>query len=638
MKSTTPLNAITHLHQLEWLLQVEYNYEKEQFRINTEAAGVARKVKQGLCWYPLSVGRSYYNSLNQFVVEVSREVSGEMEHEFEYGRTVCFFTQDASEQLHYFNFLAHVSYTDNEFMVVVLPNATLLSELQNAAQLGVQLYFDETSYRTMFNALSATIQAKEGRLATLRDALYGGEPLASRPPYPVRFPWLNASQEAAINSALYAKEVAVIHGPPGTGKTTTLVEAIYETLHRESQVLVCAQSNMAVDWIAEKLSDRGVSVLRLGNPIRVTDKMLACTYEHKFAAHPLYDELWSIRKTIRSIQSQHRKGGNREETHNRITKLKERANELEITINEALFNEARVVASTLIGSAHRLMVGRTFDTLFVDEAAQALEAATWVAMAKAKRVVLAGDHCQLPPTIKCIEAMRGGLDSTLMQQVATRHPEVVSMLTVQYRMNEAIVKFPSHWFYNDQLQAAPEAKYRGILAYDTPIVWYDTAACQCGESYVGESFGRINKGEALLLLAQLENYITKIGIERVLEERIDIGVISPYKNQVRYLRQQLHRTKFFAPLRSVISVNTVDGFQGQERDVIFISLVRANNEGNIGFLSDLRRMNVAITRARMKLVLLGDASTLVRTAFFKQLYSYVEQEGVVIPLADETTD
>lgn len=635
MKPTPILNATNHLQQLERLLQLEYTYEKEQFRQQSEAVGIARKVKQGLCWYPLSVGRSYYNSLNQFVVEVSRSVEIEMEHEFEYGRTVCFFTQNSSGQLHYYNFLAQVSYTDNNRMVISLPHASHLAELQNAAQLGVQLYFDETSYRTMFDALSATMRAKEGRLATLRDRLYGTQPLTCHTPYPVRFPWLNASQEGAVNKVLYAKEVAIIHGPPGTGKTTTLVEAVYETLHRESQVLVCAQSNMAVDWIAEKLTDRGISVLRLGNPTRVNDKMLANTYEHKFAAHPLYDELWSIRKTVRDIQSQHRKGGNREEARNRIAKLKERATELEIAINEALFSEARVVASTLIGSAHRLLMGRHFDTLFVDEAAQALEAATWVAMAKAKRVVLAGDHCQLPPTIKCIEAMRGGLDSTLMQQVATRQPEAVSMLTVQYRMNEAIVRFPSRWFYNDQLQAAPEAKYRGILAYDTPLVWYDTAACQCGESYVGESFGRINKGEALLLLAQLEEYIAKIGIERVLEERIDIGVISPYKNQVRYLRQQLQRTKFFAPLRSLITVNTVDGFQGQERDVIFISMVRANNEGNIGFLSDLRRMNVAITRARMKLVLLGDASTLTRSSFFQQLYTYIEQEGVVIPLTDE---
>lgn len=454
--------------------------------------------------------------------------------------------------------------------------------------------------------------------------------------FPIRFPWLNASQEKAVNEVLAAKDVAIVHGPPGTGKTTTLVEAIYETLHRENQVLVCAQSNMAVDWISEKLVDRGVNVLRIGNPTRVNDKMLSFTYERRFEAHPDYTELWGIRKAIREIQAnlRNRNANQRETDRNRLSKLRYRATELEVKIDMELFDEARVVACTLVGASHRLLETHHFTTLFIDEAAQALEAASWIAIRKAERVILAGDHQQLPPTIKCPEAMHEGLDRTLMQKVAARKPETVSLLTLQYRMNEAIMGFSSAWFYDNQLKAAPEVKHRGILEWDTPLVWTDTTGCEFAEDMQAEGQSRLNRKEAELLLLQLQIYIERIGKERVLEENIDFGIISPYKAQVYYLRRLLKKTSFFKPLRRLLTVHTVDGFQGQERDVILISLVRANEAGKIGFLSDLRRMNVAITRARMKLIILGDASTLSRHAFYRKLYQYVEEKGKVIRLAD----
>ena len=623
-ENTTIQSPILYLQRQYDLLRMEYEYEKEQFKQQTELMGIGRKIKRGMCWYPLNVGRSYYNALNQLVVEVERREDKEIEHLFEYGRPVCFFTQELSGKLNYLNFTATVNYVDEDRMVVILPNADALFALQSKEVLGVQLYFDETSYRLMFEALKQVIAAKNNRLAELRDIFHGSQPASSFSFQPMRFPWLNRTQEEAVNKVLHAKDVAIVHGPPGTGKTTTLVEAIYETLHRENQVLVCAQSNMAVDWISEKLVDRGVSVLRIGNPSRVNDKMLSFTYERRFEAHPDYPQLWSIRKAIRELYSRSRKGAERESVRQKINSLKDRATELEIRINESLFAEARVIACTLVGSANRLLMGQKYGTLFIDEAAQALEPACWIPIRKADRVILAGDHCQLPPTVKCLEALRAGLGDTLMQSIVRNKPGVVSLLKLQYRMNDEIMRFSSDWFYGGMLQSAPEVKYRSILDFDTPIEWVNTEGMDCNEEFVGENYGRINKPEAELSVNQLKEYITRIGRTRFLEERIDVGLISPYKAQVQYLRQLLKRDAFFKPFRPLITVNTVDGFQGQERDVILISLVRANEEGQIGFLNDLRRMNVAITRARMKLIILGDASTLTKHAFYKKLYEYIQ--------------
>lgn len=608
---------------------MEYEYEKEEFKRQTETMGVARKVKRGLCWYPITTGRSYYNSLNQLVLEVSRQEDTDIEHNFEFGRPVCFFRQTADGSISYYHFQGTVSYADDSRMVVAMPGTGAILDLLEADHLGVQLYFDETSYRTMFDALHAVTSAKGNRLAELKEILIGNARPAFRELFPVRFPWLNATQEAAVNRVLCAKDVAIVHGPPGTGKTTTLVEAIYETLHREPQVLVCAQSNTAVDWISEKLVDRGVNVLRIGNPTRVNDKMLSFTYERRFEGHPLYPELWSIRKELRQLGGKARKGNynERESIRSRMSRLRDRATALELQINTALFDSAHVIASTLISSNHRLLNGYRFGTLFIDEGAQALEAACWAAIQKADRVILAGDHQQLPPTIQCCEAARRGLNHTLLEQVALHKPEVVSLLKIQYRMNEALMHFSSEWFYNGLLEAAPEVKHRSILDWDSPITWIDTSEMEFKEEFIGESFGRINKQEADLLIRQLETYIQRIGSERILEERIDIGIISPYKAQVQYLRAKIRSNAALRPFRSLLTVNTVDGFQGQERDVIFISLVRANEKGEIGFLRDLRRMNVAITRAKMKLVILGDAPTLKRHTFYKRLLEYITAQN-----------
>lgn len=613
------------LQQQSAMLQKEYEYEKELYRQQTREAGIPKRIQQGVCWFPVKLGADRYNSLNQLTVEVTRTETEETEHSFEYGRPVCFFRISADRQIRYFNFSAVISYVQDNKMVVVLPGPQVLPELVVTGELGVQLYFDDTSYKTMFAALREVAEAKGNRTARLREVLLGKAPALRRETGPVRFPWLNASQEKAVNQVLCAKEVAVVHGPPGTGKTTTLVEAVYETLHRENQVMVSAQSNTAVDWIAEKLVDRGIPVLRIGNPTRVNDKMLAFTYERRFEAHSDYPELWQIRKTIREMTGRLRKSGreDRERLHNQLTKLRVRATGLEIRIDTELFTEAKVIACTLVGAASRVLERKRFSSLFIDEAAQAIEAACWIAISRADRVILAGDHCQLPPTIKCIEAARGGLGRTLLEKVVLHKPETVSLLKIQYRMHEDIMRFPSRWFYHDELEAAPEVKYRGILDFDTPVSWIDTSELDLQEKAVAEGTGRLNTGEAELLVRELKNYMERIGIRRILEEHIDFGVISPYRAQVHYLRHLLKKEPFFRPCRRLITVHTVDGFQGQERDVIMISLVRANEKGQIGFLRDLRRMNVAITRARMKLLILGEAVTLTRHPFYRELYEYI---------------
>ena len=682
MEQISPIQALL---QQRTLLQLEYYTEKEAFRKLTEQMGMQRKVKRGDAWFPLQVGKSFYNSLNQTAIEVFRTSDQDIEHNFEFGRPVMFFMvkkmgknenqgstalqqpENASDANHkvqnsnlkvqsikYFSFTGTVSYVDGDRMVITVPDSAPLLELQQSTDpIGVQLSFDETSYKLMFEALDRVMKAKNNRLAYLRDLFYSHQKAGRFSFEPMKFPWLNPTQERAVNEVLWAKDVAIVHGPPGTGKTTTLVEAINETLMRESQVLVCAQSNMAVDWISEKLVDRGINVLRIGNPTRVNDKMLGFTYERRFESHPDYPQLWAIRKAIRELRKNRKKGS--ENYHQKMDRLKSRAAEIELRINAELFGEARVIACTLVGSAHHLLEGMKFGTLFIDEAAQALEAACWIPMKRASRVILAGDHCQLPPTVKSIAALRAGLGKTLMERIAENKPEVVTLLKIQYRMNDEIMRFSSDWFYGGKVESAPQIKYRSVLDYDHPITWIDTsneenqitiegedapedsasassaasAANQNSdlnfkEQFVGESFGRINKAEAELTLLTLAEYFTKIGKQRVLEERIDVGIISPYRAQVQYLKKLIKKYEFFKPYRRLISVNTVDGFQGQERDVILISLVRSNDEGQIGFLKDLRRMNVAMTRARMKLIILGNKETMTKHPFYKKLWEYIE--------------
>lgn len=613
------------LMQQRILLEMEHAAEREAFKKLTETMGLQRKVKRGDAWFPITTGKAFYNSLNQYVIEVFRNADEDTDHNFEYGKPLMFFSINGDKP-HYYNISANVSYVDGNRMLVVLPSADSAASLMQVEGLGVQLSFDETSYRAMFDALDRVIKAKNGRLAYLRDLFASKVPAVTFSFSDISLPWLNATQQHAVNEVLRAKDVAIVHGPPGTGKTTTLVEAINETLARESQVLVCAQSNMAVDWISEQLVDRGINVLRIGNPTRVNDKMLGFTYERRFEAHPDYSQLWAIRKAIRELRMQRK--GRTENWHQKMDRLRSRATELEISINADLFGQARVIASTLVGASNKILDGQHYSTLFIDEAAQALEPACWIAIRRANRVILAGDHCQLPPTVKSIAALKAGLGKTLMERIVDSKPEVVTLLDTQYRMNEEIMRFSSSWFYDGKVKAATITAHRGILDYDTPIEWVDDVANDdetVGETFVGETFGRINKVEARQVMELLQAYFEKIGKQRILDESIDVGIISPYRAQVQYLRHLIKKETFFKPFRHLLSVNTVDGFQGQERDVIIVSLVRSNNDGQIGFLRDLRRMNVAMTRARSKLIIIGDHETLAHHEFYKKLYEYIKK-------------
>ena len=619
---------------------MEYEYEKSEFERLSGEQGVMRRVARGQCWFPVRLGRSYYNSLNRFVVEVARdEVADEVDSAFEYGCQVRFFYEALDGKIIYRNFPAMVSFCDGCHMAVVLPSTSALKEIDGVARLGVDLAFDETSFAAMREALDDVASAKGSRLAELRDVLCGFVAPGFRELQPMTFPWLNASQQRAVNKTLCCRDVMVVHGPPGTGKTTTLVEAVYETLRREPQVMVCAQSNAAVDWICGKLIDRGVPVLRVGNPARVDDKVLSATYERQFEAHPDYPELWGVRKAIREVAAGRRRMSRADASalSNRLHNLRRRAVELEVKIQVEIFESARVVASTLVGSDNAVLKGRRFTTLYIDEAGQALEAACWIAIRKADRVIFAGDHCQLPPTVKSVEAERAGLSRSLMESVVDKCRSAVELLTVQYRMNEAIMRFSSDWFYGGRLQAAEEVKCRGILDFDSPVEWLDTSEMDFSEKYVSATGGRVNPDEGEFMLDSLEAYIKRIGEKRVEDENLDFAVISPYKAQVSWLRRNAKKRNVLRRLKGKIAINTIDGFQGQERDVVFISLVRSNDDGKIGFLSDLRRMNVAMTRARMKLVIIGSAATLTRHPFYEKLF-LSQKKGNGVKKVSEISD
>lgn len=633
------MNPAAHLSLLQELVRQEMHFERETYARTLTADSIMGRVQNSDCRYPVAIGESSRNALDQLLLTVRYEVSDdEVENDFEPGKPASLFylTEDGSA-VKELTCQCYVEQAGIGVVTLSVPGTSALQSIRAVAQqhlLGLQLGIDTTSYRVMLDALSEASRSTSERFVHLRNSLLGLEKPAFRQLPRLSFPWLNDSQQDAVQRVVEAQDVAIVHGPPGTGKTTTLVEAIIETLQRETQVMVSAPSNAAVDWISEQLMRRGVQVLRIGNPLRMSDEMLECSYERRYAAHPDYSELWSIRKALR--EGSGTKGRSRERQAH-LAKLRDRATELEIRIHADLFNQARVVSCTLIGSAYHILERRHFSTLFIDEAAQALEPACWAAILKCDRVIFSGDHQQLPPTVRCPEAARNGLDRTLMQRVAKQWSECVSLLTIQYRMHKDIMGFSSRWFYQGQLQAAPAVADRLVSPIDTPLMWIDTSQCQFGEKE-SRTLSRSNSEEARLLIHTLRDYIELIGLERIQNERVDFGIISPYRAQVRLIRKLLKWQKFFRTLRHQISVNSVDGFQGQERDVIVISMVRDNEQGTIGFLHDLRRMNVAITRARMKLIVLGNADTLSRHRFYAELIDYFKSHGDFVTLPPPPTD
>lgn len=643
------MGSIEHLSLLDELLKKEEDYERATYSRSLRVDNISGRVCEADCKYPITINGSGYNALNQLILTISYETDGEeMENDFEPGQPTTFFylSSDGTSIVE----LPHLCFVDSYkegVLQLQLPNKASLASLQAKAEsslIGIRAAIDDTSYRVMHDSLRAVMRSSDEKYVRLRETLIGNIRPRFRQLPPVSVPWLNASQNDAIRKVVAAMDVAVVHGPPGTGKTTTLVEAIFETLQRETQVLVCAPSNAAVDWISEQLSKRGLNVLRIGNPLKMSDEMLACSYERRYADHPDYPELWNIRRTLRDASASKPS----HERQNQLRRLRKRQMELEIKINADLFEQASVVSCTLIGSAYHIMEHRHFGTLFIDEAAQALEPACWTVILKADRVILGGDHNQLPPTVKCVEAARNGLANTLMQHISRNKPECVTLLDIQYRMHRDIMEFPSKWFYHGRLNAAPEVADRQVHIMDTPLTWIDTGSRNAttendeqetvsSASAMNDNGERKNRSgsisnsdEAKLVVHTLRDYVDMIGLERIVNDNVDFGIISPYRAQVRLIRRLLKMQRFYRRIRQQVSVHTVDGFQGQERDVIIISMVRDNDEGQIGFLGDLRRMNVAITRARMKLIIIGNSETLSKHRFYNALFEHFQQHGEVL--------
>lgn len=643
------MGSIEHLSLLDELLKKEEDCERATYSRSLRVDNISGRVCEADCKYPITINGSGYNALNQLILTISYETDGEeLENDFEPGQPATFFylSSDGTSIVE----LPHLCFVDSYkegVLQLQLPNKASLASLQAKADsslIGIRAAIDDTSYRVMHDSLRAAMRSSDEKFVRLRETLIGNIRPRFRQLPTVSVPWLNASQNDAIRKVVAAMDVAIVHGPPGTGKTTTLVEAIFETLQRETQVLVCAPSNAAVDWISEQLSKRGLNVLRIGNPLKMSDEMLACSYERRYADHPDYPELWNIRRTLRDASASKPS----HERQNQLRRLRKRQMELEIKINADLFEQASVVSCTLIGSAYHIMEHRHFGTLFIDEAAQALEPACWTAILKADRVILGGDHNRLPPTVKCVEAARNGLANTLMQHISRNKPECLTLLDIQYRMHRDIMEFPSRWFYHGRLHAAPEVADRQVHIMDTPLTWIDTgsrnATTENDEQETvssasdlngnGERKNRTgsisNSDEAKLVVHTLRDYVDMIGLEHIVNDNVDFGIISPYRAQVRLIRRLLKMQRFYRRIRQQVSVHTVDGFQGQERDVIIISMVRDNDEGQIGFLGDLRRMNVAITRARMKLIVIGNSETLSKHRFYNALFEHFQQHGEVL--------
>jgi len=620
------------------LLQLERQADLEQYRQKVLMRSLSQRVKEGVTWYPVRLLRDYIGTGERVMIEIEKTNSFEQPHAFQSGKVVSLFT-NASGKPEKQHANGVINYVRDNTMTITL-NGEDLPDWISDGSLGVDVMFDEMSYREMEYTLKNVMEAEDSRVAELREILLG-EKMSG---YKLQDTWnlqhetliLNDSQAVALQRINKAADVAFIHGPPGTGKTTTLVEGIRLTVKEERQVLVCAPSNAAIDLLVDKLSLQGLNVLRIGHPARVTEQSLSKTMDAQIAEHPHFSELRSLRKKMEKVRQQagkfKRNFGYAEKQERRLLRdeaktLKADADMLEFYIINDLLNKCEAVCCTLVGSSHPVLRGRKFRSAFIDEAGQALEPACWIPLLKSQRVVFAGDHCQLPPTIKSHEAAIQGLAKTLFEKGIEKHPEAASMLRVQYRMHESIMEFSSRYFYKDQLIAHESVKHALLRPYEQPIEFIDTAGSGNAEKQDPETLSRFNEGEAELLIQQVEKLVESIGSSAWLDEGITMGIITPYSAQVDRLQHLAESSPILEPLHRLISINTVDAFQGQERDVIAISFVRSNEKSEVGFLSDIRRTNVAMTRARKKLIIIGDSATLGSHPFYSGLIEFLQERG-----------
>lgn len=616
------------------LLKQEKEEELAQYQLKMTGNSFVQRRKEGLCWYPVKIEKTSYDAGERLMVRISRPREHVESHMFQSGKPLRLFsnaTNNAEE-----DFVSGVvNYVKDQEMLITI-NSDDLPDWIYRGHLGVHLLFDENSYREMEYAIAHLITTKDTRIQHLKNILLGDAEARFNALYPVAVPELNASQNKALNLVKTAQDVAIIHGPPGTGKTTTLVEVILQVLKEEEQVLVCAPSNTAVDLLVEKLSAKQVEVLRIGNPARVTEEILSKTLDARIAHHTYYKDLKVVRKKaeeFRNLAQKYKRNFGQNEREQRkllyaeADKLRDEADQLSFFISNDIISKAQVIASTLVGANSYALKGRRYKTVFIDEAAQALEPASWIPIIKSERVVFAGDHCQLPPTIKSFEAAKAGLSVTLFEKAIKRNQADV-MLMEQYRMNTSIMNFPSRQFYNSQLIANERVAEWKIFPEDLPLEFIDTAGCGFFEQMDGETHSISNPEEAALLVKHFTAYANQVQALIASEEEVSTGIISPYKAQVSLLQESLIGLEQIPEAISRhMSINTVDSFQGQERDIIYISLARSNEKGEIGFLSDIRRMNVAMTRARKKLVIIGDSATVCSHPFYDKLLDYVNEIG-----------
>lgn len=619
------------------LLKIEWKEDLAQYKKKFLNTSLAEKKKEGITWYPILLKKSKIGMGERLIVEIERlDVSHPSS--FNSGKSISFFTTQEGYQGSENRLNGVINQVKQNTMFVTL-QADELPDWMQGNRLGIDLLFDEASYREMEFALKKLISGENKRVEELRDILLGDAQARVNTKFRKENPALNFSQNQACQKILQARDVAIVHGPPGTGKTTTLLAAIQEAVQSNLSVLVCAPSNAAVDLLVEKLVDNGIETLRLGHPARIEEKILNQTLDAKTAFHASFRDLKKLRKETDQylkLAKQYKRNFGPEERAQRkflydhVSKMRDESRQLEDYIRYDIFQQTQVFACTLVGASSYHLKGLSFDVVFIDEAAQGLEAATWIPILKAKKVVLAGDHFQLPPTIKSQTASKEGLAETLFEKVIQRKQSAAHMLQVQYRMPEPIMGFSNSWFYKGNLIADESTKNHFFVSGENPLEWIDTAGSGFSDQLEAESLSTFNPEEARFACRYLNELILKIGMAQFRQQNWNIGLIAPYGAQVRLLKRLIFETYEFPNLKAfadMITIDTVDGFQGQERDLMLISLVRSNEKGEIGFLSDTRRMNVAITRAKRKLVIVGDTSTLAQHAFFDKLLGYFEENN-----------
>ena len=610
-----------YFKKLQDLLKIERTEDREAYLKQAASTTVSERRSAGLCWYPVAITGTEPSRGDYLNVEIERKSHLDIIHQLRFGSPAVLFSNHDPQNDRVEGVISYQG--GNRLKINIFSEE--LPDWSRDGKLGVELLFDDNSYDEMQSALKQAAALAEDRRIQI---LTGEKQPAFVPVIDTLLPGLNANQQLAVNKILAAQDLAIVHGPPGTGKTTTLVQAI-KLMAKNEQLLVVAPSNTAVDLLSEKLALEGVNVLRIGNPARVSERLMSLTLDSQMASHSYMKESKKLKKQAseyKNMAHKYKRSFGRAERDQRKAlfdeahKIMKEVAKTEQFIIDDLVSKAQVITATLAGANHWTIKQLKFGTVVIDEAGQALEPACWIPILKAQKVILAGDHCQLSPTIKSAAAARNGLSTTLMEKCVSLHPEAVILLNEQYRMNEAIMGYSSHVFYADALKAHATVAHHLLFAGDLPLSFIDTAGCGFDEMPVGTSVA--NPDEASFLFKYLEKFIS--GFQSVVNFPT-IAVISPYREQIRLLKEQLLNTPALQPYANYISVNTIDSFQGQERDMVLISLARSNKEGDIGFLADIRRMNVAMTRAKKKLVVIGDSSTLARLPFYADLISYAEQ-------------